>query len=62
MHKEMLIGVKNDKIINLPEEEKDIPETTIPKKYYKDAGMEESLDKNPIIHAHRPYGDSEFIR
>lgn len=58
LHTGLLEWVENDKIIPYNETK----ETTIPKKYYLDAGMEESIDKNPIIHKHRPYGDSEFIR
>lgn len=40
MHKEMLKDVKNERVITLKEP---IKETTIPKKYYEDAWIEEKL-------------------
>lgn len=57
LHDELLKwATYNDIVIHLKE---DIQETTIPKKYYQDAGLEEPCN---WPHTHRPYGNSDFTR
>lgn len=58
MHEEMLEWVSNDKVVPFKEQ---LIETTIPKKYYIDAWLEEDLGN--VQNAHRPYGEWDgFIR